>query len=134
MLQPAQNTIVHLTRPLRHGARARAAAGGVEDVESFDSDREFVVVLCRCMCSFLRVKSEQLSLQPCLQPMVTGTRVCPSCPRCLRVFLPEQERCTCTCITRRVTRPAPPVFLNLVHVVSGERGGTATKLNDWYVV
>jgi hypothetical protein len=80
MLQPAQNTIVvqvlyalHDPIETEHALALAAAAGGVEEhVESFDSDRDFVVVLlCRCMCSFLRVKCarkcEQLSLQHCLQ-------------------------------------------------------------------
>jgi hypothetical protein len=71
MLQPAQNTIVvqvlyalHDPIETEHALALAAAAGGVEEhVESFDSDRDFVVVLlCRCMCSFLRVKCEQLKV------------------------------------------------------------------------
>ena len=116
MLQPAQNTIVvqvlyalHDPIETEHALALAAAAGGVEEhVESFDSDRDFVVVLlCRCMCSFLRVKCEQLSLQHCLQPMVTGTRVCPGLPAAPGVFLPEH-------VSRVSGSPGvlAPVFLN----------------------
>ena len=59
MLQPAQNTIVvqvlyalHDPIETEHALALAAAAGGVEEhVESFDSHRDFVVVLlCRSVC------------------------------------------------------------------------------------